>query len=126
MAWTVCFTWLFYALSALDEALDPIRGERDENIQRKSFSISEAVSVGRAIERLEKLAAQERQKAGRKRGGKARHENAHDREGDQSSLLENCQEAGRESTKLSGCEITRTSASAPGLPFASPCPRKSG
>src|ERR1022692_3675229 len=95
MAWTVCFTWLFYALSALDEALDPIRGERDENIQRKSFSISEAVSVGRAIERLEKLAAQERQMAGRKRGGKARHENTHDREGDQSSLLENYQEAAK-------------------------------
>ena len=97
MAWTVRFTWLFYALSALDEALDPIRGERDENIQRKSFSISEAVSVGRAIERLEKLAAQERQQFGRKRGGKARHAHghSHEREGDQSSLLENYQEAAK-------------------------------
>src|ERR1022692_5336883 len=93
-----------HIVAGLDEALDAIRGQRDENIQRKSFSISEAVSVGREIERLEKLAAQERQQAGRKRGGKARHENTHDREGDQSSLLENCQEAGRESTKLSGCE----------------------
>src|ERR1022692_2967629 len=88
-----------HVVNGLDEALDAIRGERDENIQRKSFSISEAVSVGRCIERLEKLAAQQRQQAGRKRGGKAWHANGHDREGDQSSLLENCQEAAAEPKK---------------------------
>jgi ParB-like chromosome segregation protein Spo0J len=84
-----------HIVAGLDEALDAIRGERDENIQRKPFSISEAVSVGREIEHLEKLAAQERQQAGRKRGGKARHVNASasDQANEQSSLLENCQEA---------------------------------
>src|ERR1035438_9613871 len=41
-----------HVVNGLDEALDAIRGERDENIQRMPFSISEAVSVGREIERI--------------------------------------------------------------------------
>jgi DNA methylase/ParB-like nuclease domain len=84
-----------HVVNNMDEALQAIRGERDEDIQRKSFSVTECVSLGRELERLEKLAAQERQQAGRKRGGKARHANASvsDEANEETSSLENCQQA---------------------------------
>jgi ParB family chromosome partitioning protein len=50
---------------SLEEAL---RGEHAENVQRKDFTPSEAVAIGRALEALEKQKAKERQKATRLAG----------------------------------------------------------
>jgi ParB family chromosome partitioning protein len=42
-----------------------LRGEHAENVQRKDFTPSEAVAIGKALETLEKQKAEERQKATR-------------------------------------------------------------
>lgn len=44
----------------LDEACAALRAERDENICRKDFLPSEAVAIGRELEKIEKEAAQKR------------------------------------------------------------------
>jgi N6-adenosine-specific RNA methylase IME4 len=48
---------------------DIARGEFAENMDRKDFTLSEAVAIKRALEPLEKAAAQERQREGGRRGG---------------------------------------------------------
>ena len=53
-----------YIVSGLDEAAQLLIAERDENTCRKEFTPSEAVSLGKTLEALEKPKARERQKAG--------------------------------------------------------------
>jgi N6-adenosine-specific RNA methylase IME4 len=66
---------------------EPLLAERDENFCREDFSPSEAVAVGEEIARRERAAAEERSRAGRSAGGRARHGNG--------SLGENCPQAER-------------------------------
>jgi len=54
------------------DAADPIGVESDENAQRKPFTPSELVAIGRAIETLEAERAKERQRLAGPTGGKGR------------------------------------------------------
>jgi site-specific DNA-methyltransferase (adenine-specific) len=58
-----------YVVRDLDDAAALLRAERDENVCRKEFAPSEAVSLGRALEALEREAARQRQEATRARKG---------------------------------------------------------
>lgn len=64
-------------VSNLDDARSLLIAERDENDCRKPFTTLEAVAMGRALEDLERPAAEARQQEGRKhgRGGKKHGEN---------------------------------------------------
>jgi ParB-like chromosome segregation protein Spo0J len=53
----------------VEDAAALLRAERDENTCRKPFAPSEAVSLGRNLEALEREAAQQRQQATRARKG---------------------------------------------------------
>lgn len=53
----------------LEEAAAIIQAERDENTCRKDFAPSEAVSLGKSLETLEREDAEKRIAAGRKKGG---------------------------------------------------------
>jgi ParB-like chromosome segregation protein Spo0J len=53
----------------LDDAIKLLKAERDENTCRKDFTPSEAVTIGAAIEKLEKGKAQERKNASRAKKG---------------------------------------------------------
>ena len=50
---------------------DIVRGEFAENTQRKDFTWTEAVAIGREVKLLEKAAAKQRQRAGGRAGGQA-------------------------------------------------------
>jgi hypothetical protein len=56
---------------SFDDTLAALRAERDENTCRKDFTPSEAVALGKDIEKMEKRAAKERQKRGGRAGGQA-------------------------------------------------------
>jgi ParB family chromosome partitioning protein len=53
-----------HVVNGLDDAVRLLRAERDENTCRKNFTPSEAVSIGRALEELERAAADRRKKSG--------------------------------------------------------------
>lgn len=55
-------------VNSLDDTLKALVAERDENTCRKEFAPSEAVTIGKAIEELEKPKAKERQKATQAKG----------------------------------------------------------
>lgn len=67
-----CKTIPAVTVNNLDDARSLLLAERDENDCRKPFTTLEAVAMGRALEDLERPAAEARQQAGRKhgRGGK--------------------------------------------------------
>jgi ParB family chromosome partitioning protein len=46
-----------------------VRGEYAENVNRKDFTLSEAVAIKRALEPVERAAAKDRQREGGRRGG---------------------------------------------------------
>lgn len=52
-----------YVTRDLEDELRMLRAERDENTCRKDFTPTEAVTIGRAVEPLEREAARERQEA---------------------------------------------------------------
>lgn len=54
----------------LNDALDALKAECDENVQREALSVSEAVSQAKRIEPLEREAAKRRKAEGQKAGGK--------------------------------------------------------
>jgi ParB family chromosome partitioning protein len=54
---------------SLDDALAALIAERDENTCRKDFAPSEAVALGKVIEKMEREAARKRQQASRTRKG---------------------------------------------------------
>ncbi len=54
----------------LSDAAAAIKAERDENICRKDFTLSEAVAIGRTLEELERPNAKERQRLSEGRGNK--------------------------------------------------------
>jgi ParB/RepB/Spo0J family partition protein len=53
-----------YVIEGLEDAAELLLAEREENVCRKPFTLSEAVSLGRALEDLERPAAEARKKAG--------------------------------------------------------------
>src|SRR5581483_11288050 len=53
-----------YLVTRLEDAAGLLKAERDENICRKEFTPSEAVALGKALEELERPAAEARKKAG--------------------------------------------------------------
>jgi hypothetical protein len=75
-----------HVVAGLEDALRQLQAERDENTERLPFKPSEAVALGLRLERLERAAARQRQREGRRRGGHARHADA--------SSVENCHHAG--------------------------------
>jgi N6-adenosine-specific RNA methylase IME4 len=50
-------------VDSIDDAVDRLKAERDENICRKDFTISEKLSLGEALEALERKDAKQRQGA---------------------------------------------------------------
>ena len=58
-----------HVVHGLDDALRLLQAERDENTQRLPFTPTEAVALGRQLERLELAAARQRQRGGGRRGG---------------------------------------------------------
>jgi N6-adenosine-specific RNA methylase IME4/ParB-like chromosome segregation protein Spo0J len=60
-----------HVVHGLDDALRLLQAERDENTQRLPFTPTEAVALGRQLERLELAAARQRQREGGRRGGMA-------------------------------------------------------
>jgi ParB family chromosome partitioning protein len=54
-----------YVVEGLDSALAFLRAERDENTCRKDFTPSEAVAIGKELEKLERHEARARQLAAR-------------------------------------------------------------
>jgi len=56
----------------LDEAGDRLRAERDENVCREEMTIVEKVSLGRALEELERPEAKARMSEGGKKGAPGR------------------------------------------------------
>lgn len=58
-----------HVVDGLDGALRHLQAERDENTERLPFKPSEAVALGRQLERLELAAARHRQREGGRRGG---------------------------------------------------------
>jgi ParB-like chromosome segregation protein Spo0J len=61
---------------SLDDALARLVAERDENIERKSFTPGEAVIIAERLQPLEKKAAEIRKAEGQQRGGMARHDSS--------------------------------------------------
>lgn len=57
----------------LDDAGRLLRAERDENTERKDPLLTEALSLGRALEAIYQPEAQERKAEGQRAGGVARH-----------------------------------------------------
>ena len=57
-------------LSSLDDALAALKAERDENVQRVNYTMTEAVRLAERLEPLEKEAAKERQRESGKKHGK--------------------------------------------------------
>jgi ParB family chromosome partitioning protein len=60
-------------VSTMDDAAAALRGERDENTERLAMRTSELVSLGLALEALERPRAAARKATGQQLGGKARH-----------------------------------------------------
>jgi hypothetical protein len=59
-----------YVRDDLKGLLQRLQAERDENTCRKDFTKSEAVALGKELEKLERKEAVQRRQEGRKKGGK--------------------------------------------------------
>lgn len=59
-------------LESMDDAEKALQGERDENTCREPLKPSEVAAIGRALEKLERPKAKERQREGQSRGGKGK------------------------------------------------------